>query len=133
MQICRRQQLDQPQEQKGFVAALKDGFGFLETEKHDKEIFFHFSNYSGNPEKLEVGTEVRYTVYNREKGGKLSAENVCSVERGTIPDHEVANPEETLNGKVVRSLRAVNPDQDEYCGLIQVKEEDGTGEGKEYM
>lgn len=26
----------------GFVAALKDGFGFIETVNHDQEIFFHF-------------------------------------------------------------------------------------------
>ena len=125
--LSQQQQQEQQQEQKGFVAALKDGFGFLETEQHDKEIFFHFSNYTGagNPEKLEVGTEVRYTVYNREKGGKLSAENVAAVDRGTIPQHEVANPEEVLHGRVVRPLRAVNPDQDEYCGLVQARDDEG--------
>lgn len=26
----------------GFVAALKDGFGFIETIDHDREVFFHF-------------------------------------------------------------------------------------------
>lgn len=26
----------------GFIAALKDGFGFIETVNHDREIFFHF-------------------------------------------------------------------------------------------
>lgn len=31
----------------GYIAALKDGFGFLETLCHDKEIFFHFSNVEG--------------------------------------------------------------------------------------
>jgi len=72
-----------------------------------------------------VGQEVRYTVYNREKGGKTSAENVQVIERGTIPTHEAR--EEVLHGRVVRPLRAVNPDQEEYCGLIQVKEDDGTG------
>jgi len=27
---------------KGFVASLKDTFGFIETVTHDKEIFFHY-------------------------------------------------------------------------------------------
>lgn len=27
---------------KGFVASLKDTFGFIETITHDKEIFFHY-------------------------------------------------------------------------------------------
>ena len=26
----------------GFVATLKDNFGFIEMADHDKEIFFHF-------------------------------------------------------------------------------------------
>ena len=53
-----------------------DRFGFIETLSHDKEIFFHFSNFDGKVEKLEVGTEVEYCVFNREKGGKISAEGV---------------------------------------------------------
>ena len=28
---------------------------------------------------------------------------------------------------MVRPLRSVNPDQNDYCGLIQVKNEDGSG------
>jgi len=34
----------QPQgnRQHGFVATLKDNFGFIETAEHDREIFFHF-------------------------------------------------------------------------------------------
>lgn len=27
---------------RGFIAALKDTFGFIETEEHDKEVFFHY-------------------------------------------------------------------------------------------
>ena len=27
---------------KGFVATLKENFGFLETSEHDKEVFFHY-------------------------------------------------------------------------------------------
>lgn len=27
---------------KGFVATLKENFGFLETAEHDKEVFFHY-------------------------------------------------------------------------------------------
>lgn len=26
----------------GFIAALKDGFGFIETVAHDREVFFRF-------------------------------------------------------------------------------------------
>ena len=108
----------------GYIAALKDGFGFIETISHDREIFFHFSNVESKADRLEVGLEVEYTVFNREKGGKVSAENVRLMRRGTIPS--LTGTEEVLHGKVVRPLRSVNPDQTDYCGLIQVKNEDGS-------
>ena len=108
----------------GYIAALKDGFGFIETISHDREIFFHFSNVETKADRLEVGLEVEYTVFNREKGGKVSAENVRLLRRGTIPP--IPGKEDILHGKVVRPLRSVNPDQSDYCGLIQVKNEDGS-------
>eukprot|EP00095_Tigriopus_kingsejongensis_P007082 maker-scaffold1022_size69981-snap-gene-0.9 protein:Tk07082 transcript:maker-scaffold1022_size69981-snap-gene-0.9-mRNA-1 annotation:"cold shock domain-containing protein e1" len=107
----------------GYIAALKDGFGFLENASHEKEVFFHFSNVDGKAEKLEVGMEVAYMVYNREKGGKLSAESVRMVEKGTLP--ALVSEEAILQGQVVRPLRSVNPDQDEYCGEIHVYSDDG--------
>merc|ERR1719193_3040683 len=109
--------------QRGYVAALKDGFGFIETLQHDKEIFFHFSHVEGKAEKLEVGQEVEYSIYSREKGGKVSAEGVKPLPKGSIPKTLVK--EEMLYGKVVRPLRSVNPDQADYCGLIVSKSEEG--------
>merc|ERR1719347_20474 len=114
--------------QKGDVAALKDGFGFIETLQHDKEIFFHFSNVEGKAEKLEVGQEVEYSIYSREKGGKVSAEGVKPLSKGSIP--KISCREEVLNGKVMRPLRSVNPDQADYCGLIIAKNEDGVIPGE---
>ena len=26
----------------GFIATLKDNYGFIENSEHDKEVFFHF-------------------------------------------------------------------------------------------
>ena len=69
--------------------------------------------------------EVEYTIFNREKGGKVSAEGVKVLGKGSIPSLK-AN-DEVLNGKVVRPLRSANPDQDDYCGLIHVKSEEGKG------
>ena len=96
-------------------------FGFVETLTREKEIFFHFSNVEGKTDNLGVGMEVEYTIFNREKGGKVSAEGVKVLTKGSIPPLKAK--EEVLNGKVVRPLRSVNPDQEDYCGLIQVAEE----------
>lgn len=38
------------------MATLKDNFGFIETANHDKEIFFHYSEFSGDVDSLELGT-----------------------------------------------------------------------------
>ena len=69
--------------------------------------------------------EVEYTIFNREKGGKVSAEGVKVLGKGSIPSLKASD--DVLNGKVVRPLRSANPDQDDYCGLIHVKSEEGKG------
>ncbi|CAK1588551.1 unnamed protein product [Parnassius mnemosyne] len=105
----------------GFIAALKDGFGFIETADHTKEVFFHFSNLEGSPDGLELGTEVEYSLgrVNGSGGGCASAEFVRVLPKGTIP---VAKPlEPPLNGTVTRTLRALNPDQAQYSGMIQIE------------
>ncbi|GFY76667.1 cold shock domain-containing protein E1 [Trichonephila inaurata madagascariensis] len=101
---------------RGFVAALKDTFGFIETEDHDKEVFFHYSVFDGNPSALEVGQEVEYGVTH--KGNKLSAECVRKLAPNTIPKEEIQA--EVLNGVVIHPLRCFNPDQELYPGKVRL-------------
>lgn len=106
----------------GFVAALKDTFGFIETIAHDKEIFFHFSNVEGDASSFELGQEVEYTLSSRTgPGGKVSAENVHVLSKGTLPMPKVMA--DIFEGTVLRSMRSINPDQQEYCGLVCVGNE----------
>uniref|UniRef100_A0A8C5A8X4 Cold shock domain-containing protein E1 n=1 Tax=Gadus morhua TaxID=8049 RepID=A0A8C5A8X4_GADMO len=65
----------------GFVATLKDNFGFIETANHDQEIFFHYSELCGDVENLELGDTVEYTL-SKGKGNKVSAEKVNKVAAG---------------------------------------------------
>lgn len=65
---------------------------------------------------MELGSEVEYLLgrYNASNSGCASAEYVRLLPPGTIP---VAKPlEPILNGTVTRTLRALNPDQSDYCG-----------------
>lgn len=101
----------------GFIATLKDNYGFIENADHEKEVFFHYSSYDGDPNELDLGDEVEYTV--TRKSGKISAENIRKLLKGTIAQEETLRDKGTLQGKVVRPMRIVNPDQDEYCGLVQ--------------
>ncbi|PBC31581.1 Cold shock domain-containing protein E1 [Apis cerana cerana] len=105
----------------GFIAALKDGFGFIETVNHDKEIFFHFSNFEGDVNALEVGADIECTISSgngRGNGGCVAADYVKLVPRGSIPRPTPVS--EVLDGTVIRPLRSANPDQAEYAGLIKI-------------
>ena len=55
-------------------------------------------------------------MYSREKGGKVSAEGVKVLPKGTIPKPMVK--EDMLYGKVARPLRSVNPDQVSFITSI---------------
>lgn len=99
----------------GFVATLKENFGFLETFEHDKEVFFHYSEFDGNPSDLNLGDEIEYSL--RSKGGKISAESLVKLPQGTISANEILP--ELYQGKVLRPLRRADPQQTEYTGLIE--------------
>lgn len=113
---------------RGFIAVIKENFGFIETLSHTEEVFFHFSNYMGNSNWLELGQEVEYTLSpsanTSTTGNCLPAENVRTLPKGTIPQPAVLDT--MHNGVVARSLRCINPDQQEYAGLIEVYDETRT-------
>ncbi|XP_067384496.1 cold shock domain-containing protein E1 isoform X12 [Channa argus] len=112
----------------GFVATLKDNFGFIETANHEQEIFFHYSEVCGDLDNLELGDTVEYTL-SKGKGNKVSAEKVTKVAavNGIVEDGGA----QVIMGKVIRPLRSVDPSQTEYQGLIEVTEEGGN-KGQNY-
>ena len=62
---------------------------------------------------------MQYTLTGKTpSSGKISAENVKVLKKGTIASHPVE--EEILDGIVVRPLRNVNPDQAQYAGLVKL-------------
>ncbi|XP_055841731.1 cold shock domain-containing protein E1 [Episyrphus balteatus] len=112
---------------RGFIAVIKENFGFIETLSHDEEVFFHFSNYVGNPNWLELGQEVEYTLSpngnTSASGNCLPAENVRTLPKGSIKQPSVLEP--IYNGVVARPLRCINPDQQEYAGLVEILNDKG--------
>uniref|UniRef100_A0AAR2JN14 Cold shock domain-containing protein E1 n=1 Tax=Pygocentrus nattereri TaxID=42514 RepID=A0AAR2JN14_PYGNA len=109
----------------GFIATLKDNFGFIETANHDQEIFFHYSEVCGNVDNLELGDTVEYTQA-KGKGNKVSAEKVTKVPPVNGVGEDVSS--NVSLGKVIRPLRSVDPSQTEYQGLIEVLEEGDKGQ-----
>jgi len=102
--------------QLGFVCALKESYGFIEAETHDREVFFHYSELDVDPNDLEVGDSVKYVE--TKKGGKRSAENVTKVLVSSIDDEDVQPT--ILDGVILRPMRTVDPEQEEYEGLLQL-------------
>uniref|UniRef100_A0A8C9H2P1 Cold shock domain containing E1 n=1 Tax=Piliocolobus tephrosceles TaxID=591936 RepID=A0A8C9H2P1_9PRIM len=112
----------------GYVATLKDNFGFIATANHDKEIFFHYSEFSGDVDSLELGDMVEYSL-SKGKGNKVSAEKVNKT-HSVNGITEEADPT-IYSGKVIRPLRSVDPTQTEYQGMIEIVEE-GDMKGEVY-
>uniref|UniRef100_A0AAA9TTF3 Cold shock domain containing E1 n=1 Tax=Bos taurus TaxID=9913 RepID=A0AAA9TTF3_BOVIN len=112
----------------GYVATLKDNFGFIETANHDKEIFFHYSEFSGDVDSLELGDMVEYSL-SKGKGNKVSAEKVNKT-HSVNGITEEADPT-IYSGKVIRPLRSVDPTQNEYQGMIEIVDE-GDMKGEVY-
>lgn len=79
-------------------------------------LYKYSSNLEGNPDGLELGCEVEYTLgrVNGSGGGCASAEYVRVLPRGSVAIAKPLDP--TLNGTVTRTLRALNPDQAQYSG-----------------
>uniref|UniRef100_A0A8C2L793 Cold shock domain-containing protein E1 n=1 Tax=Cyprinus carpio TaxID=7962 RepID=A0A8C2L793_CYPCA len=104
----------------GYIATLKDNFGFIETANHDQEIFFHYSEVCGDVDNMDLGDTVEYTL-SKGKGNKISAEKVTKVAAVNGIGEDVSNT--VFLGKVVRPLRSVDPSQTDYQGLIELTEE----------
>uniref|UniRef100_A0A673GRG7 Cold shock domain-containing protein E1 n=1 Tax=Sinocyclocheilus rhinocerous TaxID=307959 RepID=A0A673GRG7_9TELE len=104
----------------GYIATLKDNFGFIETANHDQEIFFHYSEVCGDVDNMDLGDAVEYTL-SKGKGNKISAEKVTKVAAVNGVGEDVSNT--VFLGKVVRPLRSVDPSQTDYQGLIEITEE----------
>lgn len=91
----------------------------------------NFSNFEGETSTLELGQEVEYNLGSRGNSGTSpSAENVKVIPKGSIELPAVTG--DVLDGVVVRPLRSVNPDQNEYAGLIRVKTENPDDKAEEY-
>ena len=51
---------------------ISDSYGFIESEDHTRETFFHYSELSVSPDQIEHGTTVQYTE-------KIKDNKVCGI------------------------------------------------------
>lgn len=107
--------------QRGYICALKDSFGFIEVDSHEREVFFHYSELEIDPKLLELNDEVQFIE--TKKSNKMSAEKVNKISCSTLKDDVLPK---VYDGTVIRPMRTVDPEQDEYEGLVQVVNRNNT-------
>lgn len=110
----------------GYVCALKETYGFIESEDHVREIFFHYSELDGDPNLLELGDVVQYIE--TKKTDKRSAEKVSKCKE-IFTQEDI--PSKLYNGVVIRPMRIVDPEQEEYQGLIELQQDDANNDEKQ--
>jgi len=49
----------------GVICSLKDNYGFIDRADVVKEIFFHFSEFQGDAEDLNIGDNVQFNIQSR--------------------------------------------------------------------
>jgi len=106
---------------KGFICALKEKFGFIESELDSREVFFHYSELDGDPNELELGDEVQYIE--TRKSEKRSAEKVTKV--ASNPNNNSCNTsfisKEDILPKVHDGVVTQAYNENEQCeGYIQL-------------
>ncbi|XP_065886106.1 cold shock domain-containing protein E1-like isoform X2 [Dysidea avara] len=101
---------------RGFVATLRDGFGFIECEDRSCEVFFSFSACHDdiNPHTLQLLDEVEFQLVT--KAGKTSASNVQLLPVGTISREESVTAYQ--DGVVLRAMKSMDK-KGYYEGVIQ--------------
>ena len=60
---------------------VSDSYGFIESEDHTRETFFHYSELSVSPDQIEHGTTVQYTE--KIKDNKVCGINVRPLGKGS--------------------------------------------------
>ena len=106
--------------EKGFIVALKETYGFIEAEDGQKEVFFHYSVFNGNIETVNLGQQVEYC--SSFKNSKYTALAVKKTNSNSFIDitsfFDIQT--EVYTGNVIRTVRTFNPEQAEYPGLIKM-------------
>jgi len=80
-----RQRLANASLEQGIVITLKDGFGFLKSNKRRGEVYFHYSQVQFEDEDVELttGQEMEFLVVG-EGNEKISARQVKLLPKGTV-------------------------------------------------
>ncbi|CAG5102255.1 Oidioi.mRNA.OKI2018_I69.chr1.g215.t1.cds [Oikopleura dioica] len=105
----------------GTVILKKDSYGFIESEDHCKEIFFHYSEIVSESDQITLGSTVEYSE--NLKDNKLCAVGIKISKKDLSADEDVS--QQVLSGIVKQELKSSNQS---YGGVIDITEAEGTTE-----
>jgi cold shock CspA family protein len=78
--------------------SLQTSYGFISCCERNESIFFHYSQFTGDTENIQVGEEVEFEVDTDSLKGKLIARRIVSLPAGTVSYESVS--QERYVGKV---------------------------------
>ena len=96
--------------QRGIVSVLKEGYGFIRPEDAPvghRELFFHFSALLDTNHQPALGDEIEFDTQRDEQQGRLSAQRIVVLPKGSIRRDSVAP--DKLVGVVDRDFVAEQP------------------------
>ena len=71
------------EEEFGVISIVKTSYGFIKCCSRSKDLFFHFSELSEDPDTLRVGQEVSFRVSNEPRSGKTVAAGIRFAPKGS--------------------------------------------------
>ena len=81
--------------QRGIVSVMKEGYGFIRPEDApagNRELFFHFSALLDSNYQPAVGDEIQFDTQRDEQQGRLSAQRITLLPKGSIK-RDLVGPE----------------------------------------
>jgi cold shock CspA family protein len=79
--------------EQGVVVTLKDGFGFLKSNRSKGEIYFHYSHVclpeDGEEHELREGQDMEFLVVRETGKNRLSARQINFLEKGSVVFQQV--------------------------------------------
>jgi len=113
-------QIDSDELLRGTIILKKDSYGFIESEDHTRETFFHYSELSVSPDQIEHGTTVQYTE-------KIKDNKVCGINVRPLDESIDLNADEIIEDQVYHGTVRIElkSGSSNYGGVIQ------TSNGKE--
>jgi len=113
-------QVDSDELLRGTIILKKDSYGFIESEDHTRETFFHYSELSVSPDQIEHGTTVQYTE-------KIKDNKVCGINVRPLDESIDLNADEVIEDQVYHGTVRIElkSGSSNYGGVIQ------TSNGKE--